>query len=140
MTTYKNRKQKQIIIMEKKELIREEVLAKVQEARRNPEIIVKMLSKHKNMTAFRFEHGQLHLEFDDRKGTSYNMDLLKLMPYELKQPVMITSWKGSLYVHSLSDDPWCLSGETTATILTDIIMKWGEEKENNYLLITDDTY
>jgi len=118
--------------MEKKELIREEVLAKVQEARRNPENIVKMLSKHKDMTAFRFEHGQLHLEFDDREGTSYNMDILKLMPYELKWPVMITSFQGSLYVHSLSDDPWCLSGETTANILTDIIMKYGKEPGYQY--------
>ena len=114
--------------MVKKELNREEVMRKVEEARRDPQNFIRMIQKHGKHAIREIHEGRLHLDFDDREGTSYNNDLLKLMPYVMRVPVSFTSWKGIIYVHSLIDEVMNCSALPTGNILTEVIMKYGVEK------------
>lgn len=113
--------------MEKKEFNREEVERIVDEARRDPQNIIKMIQKYGERAIQNIHDGKIHLDFDDREGTSYNNDLLKLMPYVMRRPVSFTSWKGIIYVHSLDDEVMNCSAWRTADILTELIMKYGED-------------
>ncbi len=114
--------------MVKKELNREEVMRKVEEARRDPQNFIRMIQKHGKHAIRKIHEGRLHLDFDDWEGTSYNNDLLKLMPYVMRVPVSFTSWQGIIYVHSLSDEVMNCSAWPTGDILTEVIMKYGVEK------------
>jgi hypothetical protein len=113
--------------MDKKELNREEVERIVEVARRDPQNVIKMIQKYGDRAIRRIHDGKLHLDFDDREGTSYNNDLLKLMPFKMKHPVSFTSWKGIIYVHCLDFEIMNCSAWSTADILTEIIMKHGED-------------
>ena len=118
--------------MEKKEFNREEVERIVDEARRDPQNIIRMIQKHGDHAVRTIHEGRLHLDFDDREGTSYNNDLLKLMPYVMRRPVSFTSWKGIIYVHSLENEVMNCSAWRTADILTEIIMKYGEDLDYKF--------
>ena len=111
--------------MAEKELNREEVKRKVEEARRKPQNVIKMIQKHGENALGKIIGGKLHLNFDDREGSSFNNDLLKLMPYEMRYPVSFTSWKGIIYVHSLDEEVMDCSSWGTGEILTEVIMKYG---------------
>ena len=112
-----------------KKMSRLHVFLKVQAARRDKNVIVDMLEKNRDMTARNFNHGHLHIDIDDREGTNYNNDLLRAMPFKLTHPVMITSYKGCVYAHCLDDEVMDLSNLSTGDILTEIIMKHGEEND-----------
>lgn len=112
--------------MEKKRLTRNEIYKMVQEARRAPKNVIAMIVKHGERAALNVHHGQLHLDFDDRSGSSYNNDLLKMMPFNLKHPVCFTSWKGAIYAHSLDNHPMDFTTCKTGDILTEVIMRYGE--------------
>ena len=115
--------------MEKKELNRKEVMRIVEEARRDPQNVIKMIQKYGDRAISDIHNGKLHLDFDDREGTSYNNDLLKLMPFKMKYPVCFTSWKGIVFVHCLHMETMNCSSWSTADILTEVIMKYGENLE-----------
>ena len=103
-----------------------EITEMVEVARKMPENMVLMLQKHGERAVGQISHGMLHLDFDDREGSSWNNDLLKLMPVKLRYPVSITSYKGNLYVHSLDSEVIECSGLGTGEILTRIIEEYGE--------------
>ena len=112
-----------------KKMSRLQVRFKVENARRDKNVIVDMLEKNRDKTAQNFNHGHLHIDFDDREGTNYNNDLLRAMPFKLTHPVMITSYKGCDYAHCRDDEVMDLSNLSTGDILTEIIMKHGEEND-----------
>ena len=66
-----------------KKISRLQVRFKVEDARRDKNVIVDMLEKNRDKTARNFKHGHLHIDFDDREGTNYNNDLLRAMPFKL---------------------------------------------------------
>jgi hypothetical protein len=107
-----------------------EISEMVEAARKMPENMVLMLQKHGERAAGQISHGMLHLDFDDRNGSSWNNDLLKLMPIKLRYPVSMTSYKGNLYVHSLDSEVIDCTSLSTGEILTKIIEEYGEINEN----------
>ena len=107
-----------------------EISEMVEAARSMPEVMALMTLKYGARAADNIRHGRLHLDFDDREGSSWNNDLLKLMPVKLRYPVSITSYKGNLYVHSLDSEVIECSGLGTGEILTRIIEEYGEINEN----------
>ena len=106
-------------------MTKEQVRNKVEKARADFANVMVMIAKYGKRAVNNIQHGQLHIDFDDREGVEWNNDLLKLMPFELKNPVCITSWKGSVYAGFL-DEVHCYSAYPTGEILTEIIMKYGE--------------
>ena len=104
----------------------EKIAEYVKDTLENPENMIKMLKKYGEVAAYHINHGQLHLDFDDRSGSSYNNDLLKMMPFDLKHPVCFTSWKGAIYAHSLDNHPMDFTTCKTGDILTEVIMRYGE--------------
>ena len=107
-----------------------EISEMVEAARSMPEVMALMTLKYEARAIEHIRHGMLHLDFDDRNGSSWNNDLLKLMPVRLRQPVSITSYKGNLCVHSLDCEVIECSGLGTGEILTRIIEEYGEINEN----------
>ena len=112
--------------MEKKEFETWEVDQIVDEALRDPKNIIKMIQKYGEHAIQNIHDGKIHLDFDDREGTSYNNDLLKLMPFNLKYPFSITSWKGTVYVHCLDIESINCSGWSTTDILSTIVSEYSE--------------
>ena len=55
--------------------------------------MIKMLKKYGEVAAYHINHGQLHLDFDDRENSGWNQDIIGLFPTE--KPAAMTSWKGS---------------------------------------------
>ena len=80
-----------------KKLSLEEIEQFVKDTLENPENIIKMIQKYGKDALGYIEHGQLHLDYDNRNYSSWNEDILKLFP--LKRPVVITSWKGTIAAH-----------------------------------------
>lgn len=107
-----------------------EITEMVEVARSLPANMALMTLKYGARAIEHIRHGMLHLDFDDRNGSSWNNDLLKLMPVKLRYPVSITSYKGNLYVHSLDSEVIECSGLGTGEILTRIIEEYGEINEN----------
>ena len=112
-----------------------EISEMVEVARSLPANMALMTLKYGARAADNIRHGRLHLDFDDREGSSWNNDLLKLMPVKLRYPVSITSYKGNLYVHSLDSEVIECSGLGTGEILTRIIEEYGEINENEKINI-----
>ena len=86
-----------------KKISEENIQKLVKATLESPFSMIKMLKKHGHKAAHRIEHGQLHLDFDDRTNNSWNMDIISLFPTD--QPVAMTSWKGIIYVHYLEEPP-----------------------------------
>jgi hypothetical protein len=80
-----------------KKLSLEEIEQFVKDTLENPENIIKMIQRYGKDALGYIEHGQLHLDYDNRNYSSWNEDILKLFP--LKRPVVITSWKGTIAAH-----------------------------------------
>ncbi len=114
--------------MEKKVLNREEVVKIVEEARRDPQNIIRMIQKYGDRAVKSIHEGRLHLDFDDREGSSFNQDLLNLMPFEMRHPVCFTSWKGIIYVHSLDSATMDCNFMGTGKILAEVILNYGDVK------------
>ncbi len=68
-----------------------------------PENLIKMLVKYGRKAPYRIDHGQLHFDFDNRENSSWNDDIINMFP--LGEPVTMTSWKGTIFVHCLSEKP-----------------------------------
>lgn len=98
----------------------------------SPFSMIKMLKKHGHKAAYRIDHGQLHLDFDDRENNSWNMDIISLFPTD--HPVAMTSWKGIIYVHYLEEPPVNCSCMGSREILEKIIAKVGDENKIKEIL------
>ena len=85
--------------------------------------VILMIAKYGNKAVQQIDHGQLHLDFDDRTPSGWNNDLLKLFP--LKFPVAITSWKGMISAHFLDETLDC-THEGTREIIEKVLKKWGD--------------
>ena len=88
--------------------------------------VILMLAKHGNSGVHRLDHGQLHLDFDDREPSGWNCDLLKLFP--LRYPVAMTTWKGTVAVHFL-DESHVFDVKGTREVFEYVLKKWGDETE-----------
>ena len=115
-----------------KNISEEDIKKLVKATLESPYSMIKMLKKHGHKAAHRIEHGQLHLDFDDRENNSWNMDIISLFPTD--HPVAMTSWKGDIYVHHLDEPPVNCNGMGTREILEMIIAKVGDENKINEIL------
>lgn len=88
--------------------------------------IILMLVKYGNHGVYRLNHGQLHLDFDDRNPSGWNYDLLKLFP--LRYPVAMTTWKGTVAVHFL-DESHVFDVKGTREVFEYVLKKWGDKAE-----------
>ena len=106
------------------ELTDEKIKELVEKTLTNPENIVKMISKYGSYGVELIDHGQLHIDHDDRVNTGWNNDLLKL--FVLDRPVTMTTWKGLVAVHFL--DQSCYFGEEgTRNVFEYVLKKWGKQ-------------
>ncbi len=112
--------------MERKNKFSEDQIQKlVQAILCDADNVCKMLQKHKQ-NMFLIDHGQLHIDHDDRSYTGWNDDLLKLFP--LWRPVVMTTWKGHVAVHFLDENHYF--GEVgTREALEYVLSVYGYEPE-----------
>ena len=115
-----------------KNISEEDILKLVKATLESPCNMIKMLEKHGRHATYYIDHGQLHLDFDDRNNNSWNMDIIRLFPTD--HPVAITSWKGSIYVHYLDEPAENCSGLGSSEILRMIISKVGDETKIKEIL------
>lgn len=115
-----------------KNISEEEIQKLVKATLESPYNMIKMLKKHGRNATYYIDHGQLHLDFDDRKNNSWNMDIISLFPTD--HPVAITSWKGSIFVHYLDEPAVNCGGLGTSEILRMIIAKVGDENKIKEIL------
>ena len=109
--------------MEKKE--KKEIIKKLVEAILcDSQSMIRMLIKFGDMATSRIDHGQLHINYDDRVPSGWNQELLKLFP--LRYPVAMTSWKGTVSVCFL-DELHCFDAVGTREMLEYVLEKWGDE-------------
>jgi hypothetical protein len=113
-------------------LTKEEVKMLVKYALTSSVNMARLLLKYGKFAAFCIDHGQLHLDFDNRSNSSWNDDLINLFP--LKHPVTMTSWKGIIYVHSLDDPTVDCNCQGTCEILEKIVELYADETEARELL------
>ena len=109
-----------------KELTDEKIKELVEKTLSNAANIIAMIAKHGNYGVYHIDHGQLHIDHDDRVTTGWNNDLLKLFP--LKRPVTMTTWKGLVAVHFL-DETHYFGEEGTRAVFEYVLKRWGDEKE-----------
>ena len=109
-----------------KKLSLEEVEQFVKDTLENPENIIKMIQKHGKDALSYIEHGQLHLDYDNRNYSSWNDDILQLFP--LKYPVVITSWKGTIAAHF---QDWNVTFDNIGTraIIEQIVAKYLDDEK-----------
>lgn len=115
------------MISEERKFTGEEARALVERVLTCPENIIYMLEKHGSHAVRMLNHGQLHLDFDDRNDTTWNADIINLLP--LSRPVTATSWKGSLYIHSLYDETIDAGGRGTREVLELILKTYGDKSK-----------
>ena len=60
----------------------EKIAEYVKDTLENPENMIKMLKKYGEVAAYHINHGQLHLDFDDRENSGWNQDIIGLFPTE----------------------------------------------------------
>lgn len=100
----------------------EKIKELVEKTLSNPENIIKMISKYGSYGVEHIDHGQLHIDHDDRVNTGWNNDLLKLFP--LSRPVTMTTWKGLVAVHFL-DQSYYFGEEGTRNVFEYVLKRWG---------------
>ena len=115
-----------------KNISEEEIKKLVKATLESPCNMIKMLEKHGRHATYNIDHGQLHLDFDDRNNNSWNMDIISLFPTD--HPVAMTSWKGDIYVHHLDEPPVNCSCMGSREILEKIIAKVGDETKIKEIL------
>ena len=104
----------------------EEIESLVEEILCNPVNMVMMLLKHGKRAANRIDHGQLHLDFDNRENSSWNDDIINMFP--LDHPVTMTSWKGIIYVHCLDEETVDCNCMGTKEIMQMIMAAHGDKR------------
>ena len=104
----------------------EKIKELVEKTLSNPANIVAMIAKYKEDGVRFIDHGQLHIDHDDRVTTGWNNDLLKLFP--LSRPVVMTTWKGLVAVHFL-DENYFFGEEGTRAVFEYVLKRWGVEAE-----------
>ena len=92
----------------------------------DPKNMIKMLEKFGEQAVRLIDHGQLHIDHDDREPTGWNQELLKLFP--LRYPVAMTSWKGCVAV-SFMEEVHYFGEVGTREALEFVLEKWGIETE-----------
>ena len=111
--------------MEKKE--KKEIIKKLVEAILcDSQSMIRMLIKFGKTAASHIDHGQLHIDHDDREPSGWNQELLKLFP--LRYPVAMTSWKGCISV-SFMEEVHYFGEAGTREVLEYVLEKWGDEME-----------
>ena len=88
--------------------------------------VISMIIKHGDRGVRFIDHGQLHIDHDDRELAGWNNDLLKLFP--LKRPVTMTTWKGRVAVHFL-DETYYFGEAGTRAVFEYVLKRWGDENE-----------
>ena len=109
-----------------KEMTDEKIKELVEKTLSNPANIVAMIAKYREDGVRFIDHGQLHIDHDDRVTTGWNNDLLKLFP--LARPVVMTTWKGLVAVHFL-DENYFFGEEGTRAVFEYVLKRWGVEAE-----------
>jgi hypothetical protein len=104
-----------------------EIKKLVEDTLTSPAKMIIMLVKHDKTAAPYIDHGQLHLDFDNRENSSWNDDIINL--FHLDRPVTMTSWKGNIYVHCLNEAPIDCSCMGTREIMEMIVKKHGVKTE-----------
>ena len=110
-----------------KNLTEKEIKELVMETLTSPANLIMMLLKYGKRAAYRIDHGQLHLDFDNRENSSWNDDIIKM--FRLDHPVTMTSWKGVIYVHCLDDETVDCDCMGTRRIMEMIVKKYGGKTE-----------
>ena len=110
----------------------EKISEYVKETLESPENIIKMLQKYGKTALYRINHCQLHLDFDNRENSAWNHDLINLFPTD--HPAEMTSWKGTVYIHYLDEEPENCDGMGTREILEKIVTKCGDEAKIRELI------
>ena len=111
--------------MEKKE--KKETIKKLVEAILcDSQSMIRMLIKFGKTAASHIDHGQLHINYDDREPSGWNQELLKLFP--LRYPVAMTSWKGTVSV-SFLDEVHRFDVVGTREMMEYVLEKWGDQKK-----------
>ncbi len=109
--------------MEKKE--KKEIIKKLVEGILcDSQSMIWMLIKFGKTAASHIDHGQLHIDHDDREASGWNQELLKLFP--LRYPVAMTSWKGCISV-SFMEEVHYFGEAGTREVLEYVLEKWGDE-------------
>lgn len=109
--------------MEKKE--KKEIIKKLVEGILcDSQSMIWMLIKFGKIAASHIDHGQLHIDHDDREASGWNQELLKLFP--LRYPVAMTSWKGCISV-SFMEEVHYFGEAGTREVLEYVLEKWGDE-------------
>ena len=104
-----------------------EIKKLVEDTLTSPEKMIIMLAKHGKSATHQIDHGQLHLDFDNRVNSSWNDDIISM--FHLDRPVTMTSWKGIIYVHSLDEELVNCSCMGTREIMEMIVKKHGVKTE-----------
>lgn len=100
----------------------EKIKELVEKTLSDPSNIIIMIAKHGKYGVSHIDHGQLHIDHDDRVTTGWNNDLLKLFP--LTHPVTMTAWKGLIAVHFL-DETHYFGEEGTRAVFEYVLKRWG---------------
>ena len=105
---------------EKKEIIKKLVMETLTDSSK----MIGLLVRFGKTAAYRIDHGQLHIDRDDREPSGWNQALLKLFP--LRYPVAMTTWKGLVSVSFLEEVHYF--GEAgTREVLEYVLERWGDE-------------
>ncbi len=106
----------------------------VSDVRGDFNIIMRMMQKYGEYSLNCINHGELHLDFDNRHNSPWNNELLWLFPMEM--PVALTSYKGLIYGHCLDNELVDYNCMSTAYILADMIMRYGDESKIREMIIS----
>lgn len=117
------------MLSEENNFTEEEARDIVEKVLTSPDNFIEMLTKYGDRAVHRINHGQLHLDFDDRENSSWNDDIINKLP--LYHPVTITSWKGIIYVHSLDYETIDCNCLGTREILVKIMTIFGDKRQLN---------
>jgi hypothetical protein len=115
------------MLLEENKFTKEEVRTLVEKTLRSHENMIMMLEKHGKNAVYQIDHGQLHLDFDNRENSSWNDDIINMFP--LDYPVTMTSWKGIIYVHCLDDERINCSCMGTREIIEIILAAHGDKRK-----------
>ncbi len=105
---------------EKKEIIKKLVMETLTDSAN----MICLLVRFGKTAASRIDHGQLHIDPDDREPSGWNQALLKLFP--LRFPVAMTTWKGCISV-SFMEEVHYFGEAGTREVLEYVLERWGNE-------------
>ncbi len=105
---------------EKKEIIKKLVMETLTDSAN----MICLLVRFGKTAASHIDHGQLHIDHDDREPSGWNQALLKLFP--LRYPVAMTTWKGCISV-SFMEEVHYFGEAGTREVLEYVLERWGNE-------------